>query len=203
MIKIDEIQLYNPGIYRTKILDDDFTTVKQELLNEIEKGNLESGKQNVVGHIEKILNVKPSNNLKRILTDFIFEYCKNFNFIHKPDHLSINDTAWINLQKKYEFNPIHTHPGVLSWILWLQIPYNLEEELSLPISFDTSSKRTSLLEFSYSRLDGGKQQFPLFIDKTWEGGMLMFPSDLEHTVYPFYTSDSCRISVSGNIKLIK
>jgi len=28
----------------------------------------------------------------------------------------------------------------------------------------------------------------------------MFPSQLIHAVYPFYTSDEYRISVSGNIK---
>ena len=39
------------------------------------------------------------------------------------------------------------------------------------------------------------------VDKTWEGMMLMFPSKLHHSVYPFYTSDEKRISVSGNISI--
>ena len=32
-----------------------------------------------------------------------------------------------------------------------------------------------------------------------KGTMLFFPSSLSHTVYPFYTSDKERISISGNI----
>ena len=43
------------------------------------------------------------------------------------------------------------------------------------------------------------ETLPLFIDKTWEGTIVMFPSWLNHSVYPFYTSDDYRISISGNI----
>ena len=39
------------------------------------------------------------------------------------------------------------------------------------------------------------------VDKSFEGQMLMFPAPLQHIVYPFYTSDESRITVSGNIKL--
>ena len=38
------------------------------------------------------------------------------------------------------------------------------------------------------------------VDKSFEGKMLMFPAKLQHLVYPFYTSDKERITVSGNIK---
>ena len=43
--------------------------------------------------------------------------------------------------------------------------------------------------------------FPLEldVDKSFEGQMVMFPSKLQHLVYPFYTSDDYRITVSGNI----
>ena len=37
------------------------------------------------------------------------------------------------------------------------------------------------------------------IDKAWEGTMILFPSSLNHNVYPFYTSDDYRISISGNL----
>ena len=39
------------------------------------------------------------------------------------------------------------------------------------------------------------------IDKNWEGYMIMFPANLQHCVYPFYTSDETRISFAGNISL--
>ena len=37
------------------------------------------------------------------------------------------------------------------------------------------------------------------IDKSWEGVMILFPADTAHQVYPFYTSDDYRISISGNL----
>ena len=37
------------------------------------------------------------------------------------------------------------------------------------------------------------------VDKSFEGKMLVFPSKLQHLVYPFYTSDEHRITVSGNV----
>jgi hypothetical protein len=39
------------------------------------------------------------------------------------------------------------------------------------------------------------------VDKTFEGKIAFFPSKLSHCVYPFYSSDGIRISISGNIKL--
>ena len=37
------------------------------------------------------------------------------------------------------------------------------------------------------------------VDKEWEGKMALFPASLNHQVYPFYTSDEYRISISGNV----
>ena len=38
------------------------------------------------------------------------------------------------------------------------------------------------------------------VDKSFEGKMIMFPASQYHAVYPFYTSDEERITVSGNLK---
>ena len=43
--------------------------------------------------------------------------------------------------------------------------------------------------------------FSLSVDKSFENKMIIFPAELHHLVYPFYTSDDYRITVSGNIKL--
>lgn len=124
--------------------------------------------------------------------------------------------CWVNYQKKYEFNPIHNHTGDFSIVVFCKIPYDVEEEKNF---MPTSSKahmqlldivKTSDLEvmrtpnqngnfgFVYSDLLGRAQQSSLILDKTWEGVMLLFPSDLLHYVYPFYTSDEERITISAN-----
>jgi dolichol kinase len=40
---------------------------------------------------------------------------------------------------------------------------------------------------------------PVFVDKSMEGTVTMFPSSMIHCVYPFRTSDGERISIAGNI----
>ena len=107
--------------------------------------------------------------------------------------------SWINFQKKHEFNPRHFHTGNYSFVLWIQIPYDLEEELKLANCVNTKLKHNSLFCFSYLNRFGNTVDNPLLIDKTWEGTMILFPSNLEHQVYPFFTSDDYRISISGNL----
>ena len=106
---------------------------------------------------------------------------------------------WINFQKKHEFNPLHDHSGDYSFVLWIQIPYDLKEELKLDNCINSNTERNSLFCFSYLDLHGRITEGSLPIDKTWEGTMILFPSNLLHQVYPFFTSDDYRISISGNV----
>ena len=106
---------------------------------------------------------------------------------------------WINFQKKHEFNPIHHHMGDYSFVLWIQIPYDLKEELKLDNCINSNTERNSLFSFTHLDQYGNIVTTPLQIDKTWEGTMILFPSKLKHEVYPFFTSDDYRISISGNL----
>tara|TARA_B100002019_G_C21206998_1_gene567242 strand:+ start:401 stop:1243 length:843 start_codon:yes stop_codon:yes gene_type:complete len=105
---------------------------------------------------------------------------------------------WINKQKKHEFNPMHNHTGSFSFIIPLQIPYDLNEEDKIFQVGRHSINKTSRLEF-FKIIRGQLESVTTNMDKSWEGKLLMFPSLLHHQVYPFYTSDGIRITVSGNI----
>ena len=109
---------------------------------------------------------------------------------------------WVNIQKKHEFNPPHEHTGVASFVIWIKIPYELaDEEAYFPaVSGGNNSNRTSKFTFHYSNLMGQHKHFMVEVDKNHEGTIVMFPSKLNHSVNPFYTSDDYRISVAGNIR---
>jgi hypothetical protein len=116
------------------------------------------------------------------------------------------DSLWANKQKKYEFNPLHTHQSVLSFVIWVKIPYSLEDEMNYfpPVSGKNSDRgdvHTSKFYFVYVDTLGRVKQLPIPVDSSYEGTVIMFPSALNHIVYPFYTSDEYRISVSGNIRI--
>ena len=111
------------------------------------------------------------------------------------------DSCWINKQKKHEFNPIHTHSGLMSFVIFAQIPYKLEDEDKV-FPEEVTIKATSRLTFLYINGMGQIQTLEVPVDKSFEGKMIMFDAKTPHCVYPFYTSEGERITVSGNIKLL-
>ena len=129
------------------------------------------------------------------------EYFKNsmwFDPIGKKLNL---DRYWCNFQKKNEYNPIHTHSGHLSFVIWHKIPYDAAEEAIAPNRRQINGNPLDLFQFVYpdAHAKGGVNNHNLQIDKSFEGMFALFSNDLSHVVYPFYTSDDWRISLSGNL----
>lgn len=125
---------------------------------------------------------------------------KNFKHALMKNNQGTPD-LWVNFQKKHEYNPLHTHGGLLSFVIWYQVPYDIEEERKLP--FYQNLNDCSAGEFCFAYPDpynaGGVSTHKIVVDKSKEGHMIIFPASLRHQVYPFYTSDDYRISVSGNL----
>jgi hypothetical protein len=106
---------------------------------------------------------------------------------------------WVNYQKQTEFNPLHNHSGVYSFVIWMKIPTDYEEQEKNPIASQTRSDDISNFQVQYVTIMGEPRSFTYRMSPKVEGVMLFFPSKLSHTVYPFYNCDEDRISVSGNI----
>ena len=131
------------------------------------------------------------------------------SFIRSPAyHIPTNqyhpcylESFWVNYQKQNEFNPLHDHAGIFSFIIWMKIPTKHEEQNKNPLASGSNSKKISVVEFVYSNILGEHETYGFEMDPVLEGTMLFFPSKLRHCVYPFYNCDEDRISVSGNIKL--
>jgi hypothetical protein len=190
----DEIQFKNPGVLRTKLPPDVFNQIKADALEDSE--NKIPYNQDLVGQIHGEYEIKVRPYFEKIINNMWIEYRDRFNYCLEHPYY-IPDTAWINVQKKHEFNPIHFHTGAASWVIWLQIPYDLQEELS--VFKNAKSQDASLFNFYYNSYTGTQENLPLYIDKEWEGTMVMFPAKLKHSVNPFYTTDMPRISIAGNI----
>jgi len=106
---------------------------------------------------------------------------------------------WVNFQNKHEFNPIHNHGGVLSFVIWMKIPTHYSEQHALPLSANSNCKAASNFCFTYSDVLGAHQDYHINMSDVQEGWILVFPSQLRHMVYPFYECDEERVSISGNI----
>jgi len=132
-------------------------------------------------------------------------YQKNHDIRLRNIYCTNNDLAfngkdmWVNYQTKNEYVPLHHHEGVLSWVLWVKIPYDVNEERKEDLD-DKGDSITASFNFCYFDIAGNQRTFPIAVDKSHEGVLMMFPSKLLHQVNPFYKSEGERISISGNIR---
>jgi hypothetical protein len=117
-----------------------------------------------------------------------------------PD-LKLN-SAWVNFQQKGEFNPLHNHTGLYSFVLWYKIPYYLNIEDMAGPGRKSKNQLSGKFQFHYTNILGNITGAALPIDNKWEGQILLFPSLLSHSVYPFYSSNDYRISIAGNLFLV-
>jgi hypothetical protein len=196
----EHIQLPNPGLTRGMIPPEIYQPVMQEI-KEIEKNDAGIMKMNrtLAGQIEREYQLEKSKpHIVPYLEDMGREYQKEWNYYQGQD-LKV-DSLWVNLQQKTEYNPIHNHDGVLSYVCWMKIPYTLEDELKQKHSENSRTKEFSAsFQFIYSTVLGKVVNEILNVENGWEGRVCMFPAELLHVVYPFYTSNGYRISIAGNL----
>ena len=114
-------------------------------------------------------------------------------------HPYFQSHMWVNFQRENEFNPVHDHTGVYSYVIWMKIPTNHFEQNKNPISMYANTHRISSFDFVYTNTLGEVVSYQFEMGPYYEGTMLFFPSSLKHQVYTFYNCDEDRISVSGNI----
>mgnify|MGYP003120974134 CR=1 FL=1 len=168
------------------------------------KNNLKYNK-NLIGHMKEEYEIKdwPKSFelflMKCTQHDAFKSFLNNFSILSDNKPIYLNN-MWVNYQKKHEFNPIHNHNGLFSFIIFIKIPYDLKKEdkyFNLP----DKQNNTSRLVFLNSEPDGSILDTNVDVDKSFEGKMFMFLSKQTHMVYPFYTSDGYRITVSGNMRI--
>tara|TARA_B100000427_G_scaffold299227_1_gene280761 strand:- start:9 stop:644 length:636 start_codon:yes stop_codon:yes gene_type:complete len=106
---------------------------------------------------------------------------------------------WVNYQKQHEFNPLHNHNGVYSFVIWMKIPFSWEKQNKKDIARKSNTPSISSFEMSYMNVLGNTKTYGYNLSEVDEGRMLFFPAKMNHGVYPFYDCDEDRISISGNV----
>ena len=107
---------------------------------------------------------------------------------------------WVNYMKQHEFNPLHAHSGLYSFVVFMKIPTYWKEQHALSFSANSAMPLASDFVFMWSEKGTdiiSKHNFPLNPED--EGRMLFFPASLQHEVFPFYGTEEERITISGNI----
>ena len=185
----------NYGFVNTKVPIDIYDVVK----NETESFPPIKVNNELAGHIEHEYRLA---NCKNTLEPFLQYVCREYEKTWGKDADSKNwrlGDIWVNYQKKHEFNPPHHHDGSYSFVIFIQIPFYIKDELDNNSVKDSNLPRPGNFSFSYTNIFGEICNSDIEIDKKDEGRLLLFPSKQVHQVFPFYTSDEFRITVAGNL----
>ena len=111
-----------------------------------------------------------------------------------PDKKTFNlklTSLWINFQRRYDYNPIHHHGGIVSFVLFLQVPEKIFE-----VQATSNTKAAGQLSFQFGEIISPLSATGWSVKPT-DKLLLMFPATLNHFV-PSFWADEERISVSGN-----
>jgi hypothetical protein len=154
----------------------------------------------LAGHLNSSYTIDHTNKINHEFNNYIIDLSLKLDMFldSKYETLKIKK-FWINYQKKYEFNPIHFHDGDFSFVIWYKIPYIMEDEKTF---FKLDSETINGCFTFYYELEDTVAGLSLMVDKTWEKTICVFPSKLQHSVMPFYTSDEYRITFSGNLESV-
>ena len=140
------------------------------------------------------------NTLKPLLVKYNDEFTNiGYNLPTSQKHPYHLARWWVNYQKQGEFNPIHNHKGVYSFVIWMKIPVDCREQNKKRFAAHSNNPSVSIFQFQYSDILSKLALYDYRITSKDEGTLLLFPSKLNHQVYPFYDCEEDRISVSGNV----
>jgi hypothetical protein len=166
--------------------------------------NFEAYNAGLAGHIKKEYKCNPPKGFEEFVQSMMEMHFNSSPYLSTltvcdNDLPIMLENFWVNFQEKYEYNPPHHHSGVFSFVIWHKVPYTKEDEEKV---FENTSIGCWNGNFSFIYNDAlGIQNYIIPADNKMEGYICLFPANLIHAVYPFFTSDEYRISMSGNFKL--
>ena len=134
-----------------------FAMTRLQSYIETAKKNPINHNANLAGNITKSLIIEDKDDwfFSTILDPLIYKFLQFYPlYTKKINVLTENapyclETFWVNFQKENEFNPLHIHSGVFSFVIWVTIPTDWKEQHALPISANSNSPRASDFEFYY------------------------------------------------------
>jgi Rps23 Pro-64 3,4-dihydroxylase Tpa1-like proline 4-hydroxylase len=148
--------------------------IAEEVYPQLSEENVDDLKKELIPHLENILGA-PIEDIN----------------INGETDLGIENDVWINYQRKGEFNPIHNHRGVFSFVIYADVPEEIRKEHETSLS-----QVNGLIQFSSNKSDNVLTVNPRNND------ILIFESSHKHQVWPF-SSDKTRITIAGNILDVK
>ena len=202
-IEWQQFVLPNIPIYQTKLPQD----IIDRLWKYVDKAKVNFNKD-LAGNIGESLILEDEDDyfMKYVvgpIAQMYVNHTHSVTWVQKncttsPKSMSLS-RFWVNFQNQNEFNPVHNHSGIVSFVIWMKIPTDWKDQHALPISANSNAPSASDFQFLYSDVLGNHQDYRIMMGEHQEGWILVFPAQLRHQVYPYYNCDEQRVSISGNI----
>ena len=190
---------WGPYVMKTKMPD---YIVKRLLKDGNKLRKKDSYNEKLAGHLNHqfLYKVETQNWFYREIHPIINAYREGHCKFHGEENLAVElgfNDLWVNYMKPGDFNPLHTHGGDYSFVLFLDVPEKLSKEQK---DFEGTSMKPGMLGFEYTQQAKPPWATTGVVVKPETGDFFMFPALLQHWVAPF-KSNVTRISVSGNMKI--
>lgn len=195
----------NPGYLIEQLTELELAPIRAEVAAIAGGQPAESAQQLLAGNLgQEYLLSESRGHVEQVVAPRIQRYIQGFGYDEYLDQQAQGrrlelDLLWVNFQRRGEFNPPHWHQGQFSFVIWLTIPYSFEQERqwapskNYPVNGD--------FHFQWTNTLGQIRNHSLLADVRLEGHLVVFPATMMHTVFPFYSTDQARVSVSGNWQL--
>ena len=166
--------------------------------------------ENLVGKVHKEVSIPVPNTDKGYCLSILRQSCLQYllymietgraydwikfsnNKTPSQENIVISQ-SWVVSQYKHEYNPVHVHRGHFSGVIYLKIPNDMEKHDREEMKDHYPA--SGFIEFIHGERQDFRADSAMF--KPRVGQMLLFPSWLKHSVYPFYC-DGERRSMSFN-----
>jgi uncharacterized protein (TIGR02466 family) len=188
---------FGPYLFKTTVEE----YIIQKLLEEGEKTKYSYNYQ-LAGHLKNqfLFNYDAQkwfyNEIHPIINAYRNGHCDYHNLPKRDLEFNCKD-LWINYMKPGDYNPIHTHAGEYSFVLFCDVPEELQKEQE---EYEGTGSKPGSLTFEFTQAARPSWATTGTSVKPKKGDFYMFPSLLRHWVAPF-KSNVTRISVSGNIEI--
>ena len=201
---------YNPGYLLHQCSELELAPIQQEVqaIADSQGRDYRPAHYDLVGVIDREYHLRECrDHVARLVLPLADRYIEHFHYEVKINRLGLEPRGlelgalWVNFQQPGEYNPIHQHDGLFSFVLWLSIPYTLEQERAVGPGSRQDYKPNGDFHFHYTDSLGAVKTHVMQADQSRQGQLCLFPAELHHVVYPYYSSRDLRISISGNLHL--
>ena len=212
--KVFDVQKYFGPLFASVTLADDVTNAMIKMTDKIiEDKKSESHGQSLAGVIDKELRIYKSD-MDEFGVDQMLESCLRSYVVHcAKTHEMFQEnwiyatevnSAWVVSQYENEYNPLHNHTGCdVSGVIYLKTPdvkgrRNIESKKGRPDNdSDITFVHSAIGNRNFDVLEKG-----IITMTPHPGQMVMFPSYLLHTVYPFIGKEERRcIAFNGTYRI--